>query len=81
MRQCIIFTPCGWWLLQVKTLRLLQYFPPPEDRVTYRALNDILKKIITGALAGEHVSTAVLGRGHSACDKHDRTGRAVEWQS
>jgi len=53
-------TPCGWWRPQVKTLRLLQYFPPPEDRVTYRALNDILKKIITGALAGEHVSTVVL---------------------
>lgn len=33
---------------QVKTLRLLQYFPPPEDRPVLRTLNELLRKIITG---------------------------------
>lgn len=34
---------------QVKTLRVLQYFPAPEDAGTKRTLNEILKKIINSA--------------------------------
>lgn len=40
---------------QVKTLRLLQYFPAPEDPGVARTLNDILKKIITSAPVTSHV--------------------------
>jgi hypothetical protein len=35
-------------MLQVKTLRLLQYFPPPADASTLRTLNELLRKIIRG---------------------------------
>lgn len=35
--------------VQVKTLRLLQYFPPPSDPATLRTLNELLRKIITGS--------------------------------
>lgn len=34
--------------LQVRTLRVLQYFPPPEDPAVLRALNDTLKRILAG---------------------------------
>eukprot|EP00884_Botryococcus_braunii_P018832 jgi/Botrbrau1/5632/Bobra.55_1s0021.1 len=38
--------PSPW--LQVKCLRVLQYFPPPEDPEVLKTLTDVLKKIITG---------------------------------
>lgn len=34
--------------LQVRTLRVLQYFPPPEDPAVLRALIDTLKRILAG---------------------------------
>lgn len=37
--------------LQVKTLRLLQYFPAPGDAATLQSLNDLLRKIIRGDAA------------------------------
>ena len=52
VRQRIRAPDCSGvlWIrcLQVKTLRLLQYFPAPEDASLRRTLNAILKKIITG---------------------------------
>ena len=39
--------PVPW--LQVKLLRLLQYFPPPEDPSTQRSLGKILRAIIDNA--------------------------------
>jgi hypothetical protein len=35
-------------VLQVKCLRVLQYFPPPEDPEALKTLTEVLKKIITG---------------------------------
>ena len=37
-------------LLQVKCLRVLQYFPPPEDPVVSKQLNTILKQIVASTL-------------------------------
>lgn len=34
--------------LQVRALRVLQYFPPPEDPATLRTLSDTLKRILAG---------------------------------
>ena len=39
--------PAGW--LQVKCLRVLQYFPPPEDPAVRRVLVDVVKHILGGA--------------------------------
>ena len=36
-------------LPQVKCLRVLQYFPPPEDPVVAKQLNTILKQIVASA--------------------------------
>lgn len=36
-------------MVQVKCLRVLQYFPVPDDPVTNKALDGVLKRIITGA--------------------------------
>ena len=36
--------------LQVKCLRVLQYFPPPEDPVVSKQLNTILKQIVASTL-------------------------------
>ena len=36
------------WLLQVKCLRVLQYFPVPDDPVVAKGLQNVLKRIITG---------------------------------
>ena len=36
--------------LQVKCLRVLQYFPPPDDPAVMQSLTDILAKIISGEL-------------------------------
>ncbi|BDA41202.1 AP-2 complex subunit alpha-1 [Coccomyxa sp. Obi] len=47
-----IFSP---WL-QVKCLRVLQYFPPPEDPAVARALNDVLRRIITGSEVAKNVN-------------------------
>jgi hypothetical protein len=44
----------GWLPVQVKTLRLLQYFPPPADAAALRTLNELLRKIIRGATAASH---------------------------
>lgn len=35
-------------MLQVKCLRVLQYFPVPDDPATNKALDSVLKRIITG---------------------------------
>ncbi len=34
--------------LQVKCLRVLQYFPVPDDPVVSKGLENVLKRIITG---------------------------------
>ena len=36
--------------LQVKCLRVLQYFPVPDDPAVRKALESVLKRIITGML-------------------------------
>ena len=36
--------------LQVKCLRVLQYFPPPEEPVVHRMLVDVVKRILGGTL-------------------------------
>lgn len=36
--------------LQVKCLRVLQYFPPPDDPAVMHSLTDMLTSIISGAL-------------------------------
>ena len=33
--------------VQVKCLRVLQYFPPPDDPVVAKQLNTILRQIVT----------------------------------
>ena len=38
-------TPCPW--LQVKLLRYLQYYPPPEEKNLLNKLHDILDRIVT----------------------------------
>lgn len=35
--------------MQVKCLRVLQYFPSPEDPVVAKQLNTILRQIVSGA--------------------------------
>ncbi len=42
--------------MQVKCLRVLQYFPPPEDPAVARALNDVLRRIITGSEVAKNVN-------------------------
>jgi len=34
--------------VQVKCLRVLQYFPVPDDPVVSKGLENVLKRIITG---------------------------------
>ena len=34
--------------VQAKCLRVLQYFPPPDDPATLQSLNETLRRIITG---------------------------------
>ncbi|CAK0759184.1 hypothetical protein CVIRNUC_002678 [Coccomyxa viridis] len=46
--------PSPW--LQVKCLRVLQYFPPPEDPAISRALNATLKRIITGSDVAKNIN-------------------------
>ena len=41
---------------QVKCLRVLQYFPPPEDPAVAKALNEVLARIITGSDAAKNVN-------------------------
>jgi len=38
-------TPCPW--LQIKLLRILQYYPPPDDKTLLTKLQDILERIVT----------------------------------
>ena len=42
--------------MQVKCLRVLQYFPPPEDPSISRALNSTLKRIITGSDVAKNIN-------------------------
>lgn len=42
--------------MQVKCLRVLQYFPPPEDPATSRLLNATLKRIITGSDVAKNIN-------------------------
>ena len=41
---------------QVKCLRVLQYFPPPEDPAVAKTLNEVLARIITGSDAAKNVN-------------------------
>jgi AP-2 complex subunit alpha len=41
---------------QVKCLRVLQYFPPPEDPAVGRALNEVLRRVITGSEVAKNVN-------------------------
>ena len=41
-------------LVQVKCLRVLQYFPVPDDPATNKALDGVLKRIITGTTLPFH---------------------------
>ena len=43
-------------MLQVKCLRVLQYFPPPEDPAVAKTLNEVLARIITGSDAAKNVN-------------------------
>ena len=51
MRHCNVRDRSSLAALQVKTLRLLQYFPAPGDAATLLGLNDLLRKIIRGDAA------------------------------
>lgn len=42
--------------LQVKCLRVLQYFPLPEDPANSRMLNSTLKRIITGSEVAKNIN-------------------------
>ena len=53
--------------MQVKCLRVLQYFPPPPDPAVRRSLTEMLQKIIKGAL--EHPSIT-LSRFVESCIRH-----------
>lgn len=47
--------------VQVKCLRVLQYFPVPEDPVILKGLEEILKRIITGQQSClQHARTGVM---------------------
>ena len=46
--------------LQVKCLRVLQYFPPPEDPAVRRSLTEMLKKMISGETASYSVKSQTL---------------------
>ena len=50
--------------LQVKCLRVLQYFPPPEEPIVRRMLADIVKRILGGEAVALVQSGAVLVAGH-----------------
>ena len=47
--------------LQVKTLRVLQYFPPPDDPALTDSLTETLRRIITGGVCGTHHSSGLQG--------------------
>lgn len=56
-------TPDPW--LQVKLLRLLQYYPPPEDKSDLAKMNDILDRIVsktevTQSVNKNHADHAIL---------------------
>ncbi len=40
----------------MKCLRVLQYFPPPEDPVVLRMLNEVLKRVITGSEVAKNIN-------------------------
>lgn len=47
-------TPSPW--LQIKVLKILRLFPPPEDEDTLRAINDVLVSLVTGTEVGSNVN-------------------------
>lgn len=40
----------------MKCLRVLQYFPPPEDPAVVRALNEVLRRIVTGSEVAKNIN-------------------------
>eukprot|EP00891_Asterochloris_glomerata_P007006 jgi/Astpho2/7006/fgenesh1_pm.00107_%23_19_t len=42
--------------LQVKCLRVLQYFPVPDDPASVKVLHDVLKRIVTGTEVAKNVN-------------------------
>lgn len=49
-----MISSCFGILLQVKCLRVLQYFPVPDDPTVYKGLENVLKRIITGQTSQSH---------------------------
>jgi AP-2 complex subunit alpha len=47
-------TPCPW--LQVKALKLLQHFPPPENKRDLTVINELIMKIINNTEATKDVN-------------------------
>ena len=47
-------TPSPW--LQIKALKILQLFRPPEDEQLLQIINEVLMKIITGTEVGNNVN-------------------------
>ena len=54
--RCQSVQVSGVGVLQVKCLRVLQYFPPPEDPAVAKTLNEVLARIITGSDAAKNVN-------------------------
>lgn len=48
--------------LQVKCLRLLQYFPPPEEPATRRMLAEVVKRILGGGRGVVGARSACCGQ-------------------
>lgn len=59
--------------MQVKCLRVLQYFPVPEDPVIYKGLEEILKRIITGQQDVLHRIFTTVGKAIIAARHHTQS--------
>ena len=62
--------------LQVKCLRVLQYFPPPADPAVRHSLTEMLKKIISGEDAGRSVSLHCYEHVRAHCSGRLSVGRS-----
>lgn len=77
--------------LQVKCLRVLQYFPPPEEPAVHRMLVDVIQRILGGGRSGvgwggrwfAREAAQLKGEGSTAGDKQigaqDEKGCLMGW--
>ena len=57
--------------LQAKCLRVLQYFPPPDDPALTDSLNETLRRIITGKASGRLSAVLHVTRRKSTRQQHN----------